>query len=215
LIEDASKNTERESFLADDSAPDSSTTHAEERGEVTILLDEWTSGRPEALDRLIELVYPHLRHIAGVLSAGERPGGLLQPTSVVHELFVQLVRLRSLRFEDREHFYSMSARLMRRILVDHARARNSKKRGEGAQVPFEEHLAWVNAPKAEWLDLERCLSELEQLDERKLRVLELRLFLGFTSEEAAEVLGMSKATVDRELRFTRGWLHERLQPPVP
>ena len=179
-------------------------------GDVTVLLRQWTTGQPEALDRLFAIVYPHLHRIAGALFLGERPGGMLQPTSMVHELFVQLVRQRSLRFEDREHFYSLSARLMRRILVDQARARKSLKRDEGNAVPFEDQLAWVDAPQAEWLDLELCLQELEKLDMRKLQVLELRLLLGFTAEETAEVLGMSKATVDRELRFTRGWLHERL-----
>jgi RNA polymerase sigma factor (TIGR02999 family) len=163
-----------------------------------------------AIDHLFELVYPQLRQIAGVLFRGERPEHLLQPTSVVNELFLKLVRQRSLRFEDREHFYSLSARLMRRVLVDHARSEGRQKRDFGIPVTMRADLAWVDARPAEMIDLDRVLGELEQLDPRKCKMVELRFFLGFTAEETAELLSTSKATVDRELRFVRGWLYERL-----
>src|ERR1700728_282492 len=181
-----------------------------EAGEITMLLHDWKAGDPAAIDHLFELVYPQLRQIAGVLFRGERPENLLQPTSVVNELFLKLIRQRSLRFEDREHFYSLSARLMRRVLLDHARSQQRQKRDGGISVPLDEKLAWIDAKQVELMDLDRVLDELEELDAKKCRMVELRFFLGFTAEETAELLSTSKATVDRELRFVRAWLHERL-----
>jgi RNA polymerase sigma factor (TIGR02999 family) len=181
-------------------------------GEITILLREWGEGKPAATEQLFELVYPHLRVMAGALFRGERPENLLQPTSVVNELFLKLIRQRSLKFEDREHFYSLSARLMRRVLVDHARSEHRQKRDGGVPVPLHEEIAWVDAKHAEMMDLDRVLDELAALDPRKCRMVELRFFLGFTAEETAELLGTSKASVDRELRFVRGWLYDRLHP---
>jgi RNA polymerase sigma factor (TIGR02999 family) len=180
-------------------------------GEITLLLRDWKAGDPAAVEHLFEVVYPQLRQIAGALFRGERPENVLQPTCVVNELFLKLVRQRSLRFEDREHFYSLSARLMRRILVDHARSEGRQKRDGGVSVPLQDDMAWINAKPAEMMDLDRVLTELEALDPRKCRMVELRFFLGFTAEETAELLNTSKATVDRELRFVRGWLNHRLQ----
>jgi RNA polymerase sigma factor (TIGR02999 family) len=182
-----------------------------EAGEITMLLRDWKAGDPAAVDHLFELVYPQLRQIAGSLFRGERVENLLSPTSVVNELFLKLIRQRSLRFEDREHFYSLSARLMRRVLVDHARSEGRQKRDGGIPVQLQSDLAWVEGRPAEMIDLDRVLEELEELDPRKCKMLELRYFLGFTADETAELLGTSKATVDRELRFVRGWLSERLQ----
>ena len=182
-------------------------------GDVTELLHEWSEGKPDAIDRLFEVVYPQLRQIAGALFRGERPENVLQPTSVVNELFLKLIRQRSLRFEDREHFYSLSARLMRRVLLDHARGQQRQKRDGGICVPLDEKLAWIDAKKVELMDLDRVLDELEELDPKKCRMVELRFFLGFTAEETAELLSISKATVDRELKFARGWLYERLHHP--
>lgn len=178
-----------------------------------MLLHEWSARKPEALDRLFELVYPQLRRIAGALFRGERPEHLLQPTSVVNELFLKLVRQRSLRFEDRQHFYSLSAKLMRRVLIDHARTHARAKRDGGIAIPLDEGLAWIDARPVEVMDLDRALNEMETIDPRKCRMVELRFFLGFTAEETAELLATSKATVDRELRFARAWLHERLISP--
>jgi RNA polymerase sigma factor (TIGR02999 family) len=179
-------------------------------GEITQQLHEWTEGKPEAADALFNLVYPHLRKIAGALFRSERPENLLQPTSVVNELFLKLVRQRSLRFEDREHFYSLSARLMRRVLADHARSEGRQKRDGGVSVPFHDDLFSVNADPTDAINLDRVLEELEQIDPRKCRMIELRLFLGFTVEETAELLHTSKASVDRDTRFARAWLNDRL-----
>jgi len=182
--------------------------------EITILLRDWASGKPDASERLFEIVYPELRRIAGALFRGENSNNLLQPTSVVNELFLKLIRQRSLRFEDRNHFYSLSARLMRRILIDQARSQQCNKRDGGVLVPFEESLSWIDADPVELIDLDRALNELETLDQRKCRMIEFRLLLGFTAEETAELLDTSKATVDRDLRFARAWLYERLQSEV-
>jgi RNA polymerase sigma factor (TIGR02999 family) len=180
-------------------------------GEITQHLHEWTEGKPEATDALFNLVYPHLRKIAGALFRRERPENLLQPTSVVNELFLKLVRQRSLRFEDREHFYSLSARLMRRVLADHARSEGRQKRDAGVSVPFNDDLFSVTADPTDAINLDRVLEELEQIDPRKCRMIELRLFLGFTVEETAELLHTSKASVDRDTRFARAWLNDRLR----
>jgi RNA polymerase sigma factor (TIGR02999 family) len=181
-----------------------------QEGEVTGLLRKWEEDKPDALDRLFEVVYPELRRISGALFSGEANSSLLQPTSVVNELFLKLVRQRSVRFEDRNHFYSLCARLMRRVLVDQARIGKRVKRDGGVSVPFEEGLSWVEGSPEQTLDIDRALDELEVLDPRKCRMVEFRLYLGFTAAETAELLATSKATVDRELRFARAWLHERL-----
>src|SRR5271157_1956136 len=159
-----------------------------EPGEITVLLRDWSAGNTAATETLFELVYPHLRKIAGALFRGERPENLLQPTSVVNELFLKLIRQRSLRFEDREHFYSLSARLMRRVLVDHARSEHRLKRDCGIPVPLQEDMVGIDAKSVEMMDLDRVLVELEELDKRKCRMVELRFFLGFTAEETAELL---------------------------
>ncbi len=181
-------------------------------GDVTQLLQQWTAGRSDSLDPLFTLVYPRLRHIANSLFRGEAPESMLQPTGVVNELFIKLVRQHSLRFDNREHFFSLAAALMRRILVDHARSEHRDKRSGGARIPLREDLVWVSSlPSADLLDIDRALEELQKIDPRKSRMIELRFFLGSTAEETAELLQTSKATVDRELKFARGWLHERLR----
>jgi RNA polymerase sigma factor (TIGR02999 family) len=181
-------------------------------GAVTELLNSWSGGNAESLDPLFNLVYPRLRQIAGALFRGERPESLLQPTSVVNELFLKLVRHHSLKFESREHFYNLAASLMRRILVDQARSEHRGKRAGGIRIPLDDDLGWTaSLPSTDLLDIDRALEDLQQLDPRKSRIVELRFFLGSTAEETADLLQMSKATVDRELRFARGWLSERLQ----
>lgn len=188
------------------------TASISEPDDVTLLLRDWSEGQPMAADRLFERVYPHLRSIAAALFRGERKDSVLQPTIVVHELFLKLIRQRKLQFEDRQHFYGLSARLMRRILVDRAREQRRLKRDGGVSVPLEDHLVWIHAKDASWIDVDRVLTELEVLDAKKLRIIELRFFLGCTASETAELMSISKSTVDRELRFLRGWFYERLRP---
>ncbi len=184
-------------------------------GDVTILLREWGEGREVDTSLLFDLVYPQLRTIAGALFRGERSHTVLQPTSIVNELFLKLVRQRKLEFQDRQHFYSFSARLMRRILIDYARSDHRQKRDGGAPVPLHDGMLSTDASPAELIDLVRVLDELEALDERKCRMVELRYLLGFTAEETADLMQLSKASVDRDLRFARGWLQDRLQPRTP
>lgn len=182
-----------------------------EPGEITGLLRRWSADKRVDSDQLFQMVYPHLRQIADALFRRERTGHLLQPTSVVNELFMKLVQVRTLSFQDRQHFYSFSARVMRRVLVDHARSESRQKRDAGTQVPLHEDLAWFETSPAEILDLNRALGELEALDERKCRMIELRFLLGFTADETADLMNLSKASVDRDLRFARGWLQHRLK----
>ena len=179
-------------------------------GDITLLLHEWSQGEPAATEELFSLVYPQLRRIAGSIFRGEKPENVLQPTSVVNELFLKLVRQRSLRFADRQHFYSLSARLMRRVLVDQARSEHRQKRNGGTMLPLSDDLSWSEPSPEATIDLDRLLEELGEMDPRKCRMVELRFFLGFSAEETAELLETSKATVDRDLRFVRVWLAERL-----
>lgn len=174
------------------------------------MLHAWSEGSSASTDTLFEMVYPDLRRIAGALFRGERPESVLQPTCVVNELFLKLLRQRSLRFEDREHFYSLCARLMRRVLVDHARSEGRRKRDGGVSVPLHEDMLWYDADPVDTIYLDGVLDELERIDPRKCRMLELRFFLGFTADETAELLHVSKASVDRDMRFVRAWLNDRL-----
>lgn len=176
-----------------------------------MLLRQWEAGHQEALAPLLERIYPRLKEVAGALCRGERSGSLMQATGLVNEFYVRLLEQRELRFENRNHFLSLAARLMRWILVDQARRERAAKRGAGVTMRLHEELAWVEAGGEQMVDLNRALDELEGLDARKCRLVELRYMLGLTAEEAAEVSGVSKATVDRELRFVRSWLYARLK----
>lgn len=180
-------------------------------GEVTRLLHQWAGGDPNALDALAPIVYQHLHRIANSYLARERSGHTLEATGLVNELFLRLLEDRRAAIQDRSHFYSLAARIMRRILIDHARARQTGKRGGDVQkIPLAAELAWVNAQGPEMLDLDEALNELAAQDAQKAKAIEFRYFLGCTAEETAELLSVSKATVDRELRFTRSWLIQRL-----
>ncbi len=181
-------------------------------GEITLLLRQWKDGDPDALEGLFALVYPQLKLIARSLFNGERPENILQPTVLVNELYLKLLRNHSLKLEDRSHFYSFAARLMRRVLLDQARQESRLKRNGGLPVQLTEDLISVDGASPEILDLDVALTELDQMDSRKCRMLELRYFLGFTAEETAELLTVSKATVDRDLKFARSWLYQKLHP---
>jgi RNA polymerase sigma factor (TIGR02999 family) len=182
-------------------------------GDITILLRDWSEGDESALDPLFELIYPQLRQIAASLMRRERPGHVLQPTGVVNEFYLKLVQQERLQVEDRAHFLSVAARFMRRILVDQARKNGTRKRDGGRPVVLTDDLSWFSeAAGPEMIDVDLALDELRGIDERKCRILELRYFLGCTNEETAELLGLSKATVDRDLKFAKGWVQDRLSP---
>jgi len=136
----------------------------------------------------------------------------------VNELYLRLSQVRGVQLTDRRHFYAFAAQLMRMILIDHARQSHAQKRpGSDIRVPLHAEMAWIDASSEEMLALDAALDQLEAVDERKVRVLELRFFLGCTNEEAAQVLNVSRATVDRDLEFAKAWLYRRLtrQPSRP
>lgn len=185
-------------------------------GEITTLLREWQVGAPEAFEQLVKTAYPSLRSIAEAYLRHERPGHTLQATALVNELYLKLVHQRKPEWKDRAHFFTFAAKLMRMILIDHSRANKARKRGgDSIRVPLTPELPWLEANEEGLLDLEQALQELERLDAKKVRIIELRFFLGATAEETAETLGISKATVDREMKFVRSWLAARLRRDEP
>lgn len=183
-----------------------------EQGDITALLQSWRRGETQALEQLLPVVYPQLRRLAGAFMRREAGGHTLDATSLVHEVYLRLVHQRKAEFEDRNHFYSFAARLMRMILRDWARDRKAAKRGDGAaRIPLSDFLAWVDAGSDDILDLDKALDELEALDERKVRLLELKVYLGCSTAEAAQLAGISKATADRDLQMAKAWLYRRLR----
>jgi RNA polymerase sigma-70 factor (ECF subfamily) len=176
------------------------------------LLLAWRQGEPGALDRLLPLVYSELRQLAHARLRGESPGRTLQTTALVHEAYVRLVDGAQVAWESRSHFYAVCARLMRRILVDRARARGSLKRGGNMpQVVLGDWLGGVPARDEELLALDRALERLAGSDPRKGAVVELRYFGGLTFEETAEALGVSRDTVMRDWQMARVWLRRELR----
>ena len=184
--------------------------------EITRLLRRWEGGDREALASVISLVYKDLHVIAVGYLRREGPGHTLQATGLVNELYLRLAQVRRIHVIDRRHFYAFAAQLMREILTDYARrSRAVKRSGSRARVPLHEQMAWVDASSEEMLALGEALEQLEAMDERKVRVIELRFFLGCTVEETAELLDISATTVDRDLAFAKTWLYRRLCPPAP
>lgn len=186
-------------------------------GEVTQLLQSWKSGDSINLERLMPLVYKDLHRIAVGLMRRERSDHTLQPTALLNELYMRLSRQRKLSCEDRHHFFVFAARLMRNILTDHARARMAQCRGGGErhQLPPSPFLPWMGTSDEDLLDLNRALDRLESQDPRKVRLLELRFYLSCTTQEACEILEISHATAERELRFARAWLFSTLRGNSP
>lgn len=189
----------------------------EGQGEVTRLLEEWREGDPEAFQGLIPLVHDQLHRIAQGLMRRERSDHTLQPTALLNELYLRLLNQRKVNCHDREHFFTFTARVMRNILVDYARRRLAERRGGGQRIelPLAADLAWVGSTDEEILDLNRVLERLEQIDARKARLIELRFFLSFTTEEACEALDISHATAERDLKFARGWIYRELRGGAP
>jgi RNA polymerase sigma factor (TIGR02999 family) len=182
-------------------------------GEITILLSRWSDGESDAFDQLLPLVYPHLREVAAAYMRRERNPGSMQATVLVHELYLRLLRQNRTSLSDRAHFFTYAAKVMRLILVDHARETNAQSRGGGLQrIPLSDDLSWVEIGSPEILQLNIALEKLETMDARKAQLVELRYFLGCTADETAELMNLSKATVDRDLKFVRSWLYQRVYP---
>jgi RNA polymerase sigma factor (TIGR02999 family) len=185
-------------------------------GAVTELLRAWSDGDDAALEQLIPLMEAELRRLARGYMGRERQSHTLQTTALVNEAFLRLTDARQIRWQDRAHFLGISARLMRRVLVDYARRRGFHKRGGGAQrVTLDEAVAPSSDPAFDVLALDRALEALEKTDARKSRIVELRFFGGLSVEETAEVLKVSTDTVKRDWRLAKLWLLRELQGEKP
>lgn len=182
-------------------------------GEITLLLARWRDGEDSVFEQLVPLVYPHLRQVAAAYVRRERNPDVLQGTALVHELYLKLLNQRKVEYHDRRHFYTFAAKVMRMILIDHARGNQAQMRGGGSiHVPLSDDLPWVDVGSDDMLELNRALDELSALDPHKVQLVELRYFLGCTAEETAALVQSSKATVDRDMRFIKSWLYRRLHP---
>jgi len=178
--------------------------------DVTKLLAAWNAGDPQALDRLLPIVYDELRRLARIRLRSEARGHSLQPTALVNEAYLRLVRMKRLQWEDRAHFFALCGRVMRHILVDTARARKFAKRDGGVRVDLDAALL-AAAPAPDLAALDAALAALEAIDPRKGRVVELRFFAGLNVDETAAALGVSADTVSRDWKFAKTWLYRELR----
>ena len=173
----------------------------------------WKEGEAEAFQELMPLVYAHLRQVAGAYLRRERNPGVMQPTSLVHELYLRLIQQNRTSLTDRTHFFTFAAKVMRLILIDYARENQALRRGRGIQhVPLSPDVPWIEVGSSDILELNIALDEFEKIDPARLKVVELRYFLGCTVEETSDLLDKSNATVHRDLQFARAWLYRRLHP---
>jgi RNA polymerase sigma factor (TIGR02999 family) len=183
--------------------------------DVTDLLLSWRQGDAQALDRLVPLVYDELRRVARRHLRREQPGHALQATALVHEVYLRLVDVDRLTLKNRTHFFSIAAKLMRQILVDHARRQQAGKRGGGAtMVSLDDVSPAAQPPSVDVLALDEALEALSAIDAQQGSVVELRFFAGLGIDEASEALGISTATVEREWAMAKAWLHRRLSQPA-
>src|SRR2546425_198472 len=181
--------------------------------ELTCLLTAWTSGDSAAFEKLSHAVYNELRHLARNHMRQERPGHTLQATALVHEAFIRLMDWKNVEWKNRAHFFAVAAQMMRRILVDHARARRNLKRGgEWKQITLAEAEFLSGKPPTDLVAINDALLALELVDRRKSQVVELRFFGGLTVEETAEVLKVSSDTVLNDWRLAKSWLLRELAP---
>ncbi|HSE19267.1 MAG TPA: sigma-70 family RNA polymerase sigma factor [Pyrinomonadaceae bacterium] len=179
--------------------------------EITQLLAEWREGNQSALDELYPLVYDELHRLARRYMSRERKGHTLQTTALINEAYVRLVDQKNVQWANRSHFFAISAQIMRRILIDHARRRAYAKRGGGARpVSLDEAAAVVPDQSEELLRLDEALKNLAEMDSRRSQVVELRYFGGLNNEEIAGVLHISENTVTRDWNMARAWLYQQL-----
>ena len=180
--------------------------------DVSALLQAWGQGHVEARDRVMEVVYKELRRRAAAYLRRERAGHTLQPTALVHEAYLRLIDQNAAAWRNRSQFFGVASQIMRRILVDRARARKTAKRsGHWARVTLDESVAEHQPRDVDVLDLDAALTDLATFDARKSQVAELRFFGGLTLEETGHVLSLSVATVEREWKVARAWLYARLK----
>jgi len=183
-----------------------------ETAEITRLLGEAREGDRSALDGLLPIVYDELKRIARIQFSRERSDHTLQPTGLVNEAYLRLIRQSGVDWKDRSHFFGIAARLMRQILVDHARRQNSSKRGgDWSQTTLSDASGGFSIAAEELVDLDRALDELSEIDARLTRVVECRFFVGMSEEETAEALGLTTRTVRRDWVKARTWLFQRMR----
>jgi len=181
------------------------------QNEITQLLRKWSEGDRAALDQLMPIVYQELRKLANSYLRGERSDHTLQPTALINEAYLRLVKQDFPEWQSRKHFYGVAAQLMRQILVEHARTRAAAKRGAGAQkLSLDEAPIFSRERAADLVALDDALTALAKFDERKAHVVELRYFGGLSIEEVAAALDISVATVGREMRMAQAWLHREM-----
>jgi RNA polymerase sigma-70 factor (ECF subfamily) len=178
--------------------------------EVTALLAEWAKGNKQALDDLTPLVYRELRQLAASYLRKEHQGHTLQPTALVHEAYLRLIDQTNPTWQSRSHFFAIAARLMRQILVDHARRKQAGKRG-GLKVSLDEAVSFQQERSRDLIALDSGLTALEKLDPRKCKAVELRYFGGLSMDEVAQALDVSPITVRRDLRMAEAWLYQEMQ----
>lgn len=179
--------------------------------EITQLIAKLAGGDRDAAGKLLPVVYQELRGLAGKYFRGQKSDHTLQPTALVHEAYLKLVDQTDPQWKDRAHFFAVAATAMRQILVDHAIARNALKRGGGrAKIALDENLVGGPQPEFDPIALNEALNKLAAVDARKARVVELRFFSGLTVDEAAEILNVSKSTVEGDWRMARAWLSKEL-----
>jgi RNA polymerase sigma factor (TIGR02999 family) len=180
---------------------------------ITQLLIDWGKGDQAALEKLMPLVYSELRRLASNYLRRERAGHTLQPTALVNEAYLKLVDQRNAKWQNRAHFFGISAQLMRRILVDHARHHQAARRGGSGQqrISLTSAQTLVKQPEVDLLALNEALDELTKMDPQQGRIVELKFFGGLSIEEIAEVLGIGHATVERDWKVARAWLRRQLE----
>jgi RNA polymerase sigma factor (TIGR02999 family) len=184
---------------------------AQDPQNITEMLAGYTRGDKEALDQLMPIVYEELRRQAARYLRREQAGHTLQTTALIHEAYVRLVDQRNVQWQNRAHFFGIAAQLMRRILVDHARAKKRVKRGgSDVRVSLADADVAVKGQELDVVAVDEALQRLAAIDEQQSRVVELRFFSGLTVEETAEVMGISKATVKRDWAMAKAWLHRQL-----
>jgi RNA polymerase sigma factor (TIGR02999 family) len=178
---------------------------------VTEMLRDWRNGDQEALEQLIPVVYDELHRQAARYLRREHPGHTLQTTALIHEAYLRLIKQQNIEWQNRAHFYAIAARLMRQILVDHARRRQATKRGgSDIKVPLEEAMVISPGENVDLVALDEALTRLAAIDPQQSRIVELRYFSGLSVEETAEVLGVSSRTVKRDWNVAKAWLRQQI-----
>lgn len=179
--------------------------------EITVLLLQWSRGDRAALDELMPVIYQELRKLARGYLRRERDDHSLQPTALINEAYLRLIKQDFPEWQSRRHFFGVAAQLMRQILVEHARARSASKRDGGQKFSLEEALTFTEEKAVELVALDDALLALAKLDERKVRIIELRYFAGLSLEQTAEAMGLSVSTISDEQRLARAWLRREME----